>query len=770
MRERPVGSGGVPRTAWASTAAGALALAIALACGKSDHVVGPAGALHAIVVSPSPDTLAVGSSAKLTATGQDATGRTVSGLTFFWSSSDTSIAKITQNGLVTAVKIGQAQIAASVSGVSGVALLVVSPKPVGSILIVPANATLRVATTLQLTDTVKDASGNVLTGQTVTWSSDSAPIAAVDGNGLVTARALGVAHIKATAGGKSATATITVTKVPVASVAINPASPTVYVSQTTQLSAVTKDSAGNVLTGRVVRWSVANTSIATIDSVAGILTGGPDTGHTYVRAQSEGVIDSVVAAVSNAPPSTVIISPSSFTADAGQTVPYSATVTNSLGQVVSNPTVNFTSNNTNVASVTSESGANAQILAGPNTGTATITGTSGAATGTASLIVNLKGVDSVHVSAVHDTLTVGQMETLTAAAYDSSGNLITGRSVTWQSPTGYATVNGGGTVTAQSPGQAVIFATISGVTGSLVLTIGAVPIGSVTISPHSDTVQVLGQRQLTVTVRDINGNIVSNAPQNWYTTNSSVAFVSSTGNVLGVGTGGQPIAFAMIVDSVGGKADTNTTYVLEPATSVTVYPATSTIYATAPNNTVALIDSARDGSGNYLPGTPVTWSPTSGGVATVNAGNGLVTATNTAAGSATITATATQPSGNVNGSATVTVLGHSNAVTVNIPAPATLSLTGTGYPTSTTGTATVLDTFGNQVESARQVTWHSSDSTTVSFSNGSQQGTVTTTAGTSLTGVTLYVVPGGAAEAVTITVTPLDNPGAANTAQVTVVP
>ena len=53
--------------------------------------------------------------------------------------------------------------------------------------------------------------------------------------------------------------------VPVFSVTITPPSPdTVFVGYTTQLAAVTKDSAGNVLTGRVVTWQSNNTSVATV--------------------------------------------------------------------------------------------------------------------------------------------------------------------------------------------------------------------------------------------------------------------------------------------------------------------------------------------------------------------------------------------------------------------------------------------------------------------------------------------------------------------------
>ena len=385
------------RTAWASVAAALVAAGIGVACGVTDKISGPVARLHAVVISPASATLAIGGSKSFTATGQDESGRPIGGLSFFWSSSNPSVATVTQSGQVTALTTGQAQIAASVAGVSGFAVVTVLTKPVGSIVVVPSNATLRIATTLQLTDTVKDVSGAVLQGQTVSWSSDNAPIASVDGAGLITARALGTAHITASSGGKNAQATITVSQLPVQSITISPTAPSVFVTQTAQLTAVIKDSAGNVLSGRVVRWTAANPAVATIDSASGIMT-GISPGATLIRAVSQGIADSVTATVTNAPPSIVVLSPSLSRVYVGQVVTLHATVTNSTGTLIPNPTVNFSSNLPSVVSVTSQNGATAQLLAGPNPGTATITGTSAPATGTATIIVSPIGVDSVHIS------------------------------------------------------------------------------------------------------------------------------------------------------------------------------------------------------------------------------------------------------------------------------------------------------------------------------------------------------------------------------------
>jgi trimeric autotransporter adhesin len=735
--------------------AGAVLLAAGLAsgCHSTDKTTGPGGTgpLSTIVIAPDSASVAIGASQTFTATGQDAQGHTISGLTFFWSSNVDTLATVSQGGVVTGVAVGKLQVAASAQGKSGFANVTVTPKPVGSIVVTPSHATIRILTTVQLSDTVKDQSGNVLTGQTVTWSSDSASTASVDQTGLVTGRQIGTATITATVGGKSASAAIIVSQIPVRSITITPANPALVVTQTTQLTATTFDSAGDVLPGRVVRWKSRAPAVATVDSIAGLLT-GVSPGTSEIVATSEGISDSVVATVSPAPVNSVVLSPNVSQLHVGQTQQITATVTDMNGNPVPGATVTFGSSNTGIASISSATTTSAQVLAGPGTGTATITGTSGAKNGTATIIVSAVPVDSVHVSAPQDTITVGHQETLTATAFDSSGNVLTGRAVTWRSSNNaVATVNAAGVVSTLQTGTVVIFATVSGISGSITLQINPVPIGSVTIAPLADTVSQTGQIQLTATVLDSVGNVVANPQVTWNSSNNATATVTSSGLVTGVNPG-----TATITASDGGKSGTNSTLVTATVASVDVAPALDTIFASAPGNTVQLIDSAFDASHNYLPGAAVTWSPASGGVATVN-GSGLVTATNTADGSATITATS---SSGPSGSSTVVVFGHSATVTPGTPGTSALSASGTS---STTDNAMVTDAFGMNVSAFRKVTWTSGDSTTVTVNGGSS---ATVTAGTPVT----FAEVSQNSPSVTITVTAVDNASATNSITLTVGP
>ena len=85
-----------------------------------------------------------------------------------------------------------------------------APAAVASVSVSASLTTLSVGQTATLTASPKDASGNVLTGRTVTWATSNAAVATVSAAGIVTAVSLGSATMTATVDGKTAQTTITV--------------------------------------------------------------------------------------------------------------------------------------------------------------------------------------------------------------------------------------------------------------------------------------------------------------------------------------------------------------------------------------------------------------------------------------------------------------------------------------------------------------------------------------------------------------------------------
>ena len=156
-----------------------------------------------------------GASVQLTATvnPSNATDKTVS-----WTSSNSSAVKVS-DGKVTAVKAGTATITATAGGKTASVVVTVTDNPV-SVESVSVSGdgvrdgklSLKSGASAQLTATVKPDNA---TDRKVSWTSSDSSVANVMGTGVVTAGSkAGTATIKATAGGKSASVTVTVTDVP----------------------------------------------------------------------------------------------------------------------------------------------------------------------------------------------------------------------------------------------------------------------------------------------------------------------------------------------------------------------------------------------------------------------------------------------------------------------------------------------------------------------------------------------------------------------------
>ena len=159
--------------------------------------------------------LSPGQTTQATAIVYDSTNNVLTGRVVTWSSGNAAIATVSNAGVVTAVASGNTSITATSEGKSGSATLTVSAQtppaaPVASVSVSPATGTLQTGGTVQFSAVTRDASGNVLTGRAVTWTSSNAVIASVSSSGLVTGVAVGTTTISATSEGVKGAATVTV--------------------------------------------------------------------------------------------------------------------------------------------------------------------------------------------------------------------------------------------------------------------------------------------------------------------------------------------------------------------------------------------------------------------------------------------------------------------------------------------------------------------------------------------------------------------------------
>ena len=259
---------------------------------------------------------------------------------------------------------------------------------VASVTVSPSSASGTVGQSAQFTATVKDASGNVLTGQAIAWSSSNAAVVKVDSTGYATATGAGSATITATSGGKNGQAAVSVagttSQSTVASVTVSPSTASAVVGQTGTFTATAKDASGNVLTGVTFAWSSNDTAVVKIDATGFATATGP--GSATITASTGGVSGtasvSITGSTSTGQPASVTVSPSSVSLIVGGIQQLTATVYDASGNVLSGQTITWSSSNALVASVGSTGLATALTL-----GSTTITASDGGVSGTAPLTV-----------------------------------------------------------------------------------------------------------------------------------------------------------------------------------------------------------------------------------------------------------------------------------------------------------------------------------------------------------------------------------------------
>src|SRR5205809_656023 len=358
------------------------------ATGMSDSatavVTATAVPVASVVVLPAAASAPVGGTVQFVAVPLDSTGTALGGRIIVWASSNTAVANVNTSGVATAAATGSTTIAATSEGHSGTATLTVTAVtvPVASVTVSAASASVPVGQAVQLTATPKDASGNALTGRTVTWASSNTSVGTVNASGLVTGVVAGSTTITATSEGQSGTSVVTVTLVPVASVTVSPAPASVQAGQTVQLTATPKDANGNTLTGRTVTWASSNTSVGTVNA-SGLVT-GVVAGSTTITATSEGKSGTSAVTVTAAPVpvASVTVSPATAAVFVGQTTQLTATPKDANGNTLTGRTITRATSPSSIAGVNGSG-----LAAGVAVGSATITATSEGKSGTSTIPV-----------------------------------------------------------------------------------------------------------------------------------------------------------------------------------------------------------------------------------------------------------------------------------------------------------------------------------------------------------------------------------------------
>lgn len=192
--------------------------------------------------------------------------------TISWGIADTTIASVTQQGVVTGRRIGTTTLHASVSGLSASLPVVVTTPNIVKINYPVTSFMMMEGDTLTLpAPQLIDRTGAVATGRTPTFQSNSSSLS-VSASGFVTALAAGSGTITATLDTAHATLSFTVQAAQIAGVKLVPS--VLYMGTghnvATQASALSPD--GGTLRGRQYTYAIDNPSVASV-STQGIVHG-----------------------------------------------------------------------------------------------------------------------------------------------------------------------------------------------------------------------------------------------------------------------------------------------------------------------------------------------------------------------------------------------------------------------------------------------------------------------------------------------------------------
>ena len=238
---------------------------------------------------------------------------------------------------------------------------------------------------------------------------------------------------------------------------------------TQQLSAAPTDRAGRPLTGRAVRWSSSNDSVATV-SATGLVT-AVGNGSATIRAASETGAGTAAVTVSQAA-ATLAVAPSAATPTGiGQTQQLTVTSQDANNNPIANPPVTWSSSNAGVVSVNA-SGMGTAMATALRNGTATITASASGHTAATTITVGQVIASLTVTPAVVTLNAAGARAQFTAQALDANGRPVTGRVVNWTiGAPGVATLSSAGLATAVGSGTAQITASVEGKTASAMLTV-----------------------------------------------------------------------------------------------------------------------------------------------------------------------------------------------------------------------------------------------------------------------------------------------------------
>jgi uncharacterized protein YjdB len=498
--------------------------------------------LRSIEVTPPMTVIAVRTAVRFTATGVYSDGSRVDlSAMAQWASSSPGVASVVPGGVVTAIAEGSSTIRATVGALSGTAFLtVIGARPV-ALTIQPGAAAAQPGTDVRF---IADATFSDGRHQDVTlsasWISSDPTVAAVSSPGIVRAARTGRVLITADFAGLTATATLSVGTGGLVAIEISPAQVSASVGITLSFRAFGMFSDGTWLDlTNQVTWSSTAPDVVGVAMAGLALTRSP--GTALIQARSGNIVGNATVTVLPLRLTSLAITPSQLNLSVGGVGALRAIgtfadgsrldLTDSAMWGVSAPQVAFVANGPGSGG----------IVTGLALGSTSVIASWGGVTATATVVVGAAVLMEIQISPAKLALPVGTSQPLQAIGLYSDG---TRRDITlevfWSvSAGGVAAVSNAagsqGRVTGLSPGEAMITATSGTVAGVASVSVAAVALQTIEVTPANARTTV-GLRVLYTargTYSDGSTALITDQVT-WTTADAMIAAISNVPGAQGV--------------------------------------------------------------------------------------------------------------------------------------------------------------------------------------------------------------------------------------------
>ena len=642
-----------------------------------------------------------------------------------WSSSDTKIATVDKNGVVTAKNPGKVTIKATAPDgtyLAGNCVVTVTQSVTG--VEIPEKKTVNVGGNITLKANVLPENAS---NKSVTWTSSDTTVAYVDANGVVVGKKEGTATITCTTadGGFKDTCKVSVV-VPVKTITLNKTEVKLESGYSYQLEATVSPSNA---TDKTIKWTSSDESIAKVSStgIVTLLSGGTCViTATAVSGSASANCTFIVAQK----PTGVELDTTVKNLYKGETATLTANV---LPATATYRDVTWSSSDTKIVSVTTTGKITAVDV---GTAIVTVKTQSGGYTATCAVTVTKRvNVTGLKIDTTTLKLKKGEKHTILATVQPSNAS---DKSLKWTtSDKNVAKVSSSGVVTAVGAGEAVIKVTTNEGSHEQQCKVTVTqPVTGITLD--IDNIKLAKGKSRTLKAR-IEPTDATNQKLIWESSDANVAMVTSSGVVRAKGSGNATI---LVTTEDGGYSASCNVNVYTAATGLKISADKIELPKGEKRILTAVVEPAD------AQNQDVTWTTSNENVVRVDAATGQITGR--AVGTAKITATSID--GGFSDSVIVEVIQLATGVTLSfssiaLEAGKTKTIAASVTPSSATY-KTVKWTSSNdkvaKVNSSGKVTAVSAGSATITATSkdGAASASCKVTVKQPATGVTLKSTSG----------------------------